>query len=134
MAAIHQIVQFTQKKVLVCAMSNSACDEIAERLLDLVVSDAIFRLYATSYAVNKISPAIKLACNMKSATGKLYKPSTASLYNHRVVICTLSTASSLAMMSADSSTFDAEHFQYVFIDECASTPEPMALIPIAGKI
>lgn len=64
---------------------------------------------------------------------KLYNPPLRTLYGYRVIICTLSTAGSLTKERADSSIYSPRHFQYVFIDECASSHETMTLIPIAGE-
>lgn len=130
-AAIEQIVRTTRKKILVCAMSNAACDEITERLLNGPTKQKIYRLYAVSFNTDNISSSIKQACNLSGE--KLYKPELSTLYQYQVLICTLSTASCMSVTNADSMVYRADHFQYVFIDECASSHETMTLIPICGR-
>lgn len=144
-AAIEQILRKTNKYVLVCAMTNAAADEIAERLLDIFPSNrsstGIHRLYSVSYNLDKISKIIQPACNIskeKDVEDKLAIPPIGMLYQYRVVICTLSASSCLSqkgiqLNKQDPSLFKPNHFQYVFIDECASSHEPMTLIPICGK-
>lgn len=134
-AAIEQIVRTTNIKVLVCAMSNAACDEIAERLLSVLSNAEVHRLYTTSYNLDNISKTIRPACNIDKADKepKLINPPLKTLYGYRVIVCTLSTAGSLNCSRADSAHYRPHHFQYVFIDESASSHETMTLIPIAGK-
>lgn len=112
-------------------MSNAACDEITERLISVLEPNEMFRLYAVSYNLDNISSTIKRVCNLSE--DKLYTPDLSTLYQYRVLICTLSTAGCLTITRANS-VFRANHFQYVFIDECASSHETMTLIPIAGKL
>lgn len=130
-AAIEQIVRMTNKKILVCAMSNAACDEITERLVTILHAYEVYRLYALSYNLDNISASIKKVCNISEDA--LYKTPLSTLYQSRVLICTLSTAGDLTANRADASLFNARHFQYVFVDECASSPETMSLIPISGE-
>lgn len=129
-AAIEKIVRTTNKNILVCAQSNAACNEIAERLASLLSKTQMLRLFSLSYDLDKISATIKPFCNLYD--GELEYPSLECLYEFRVLICTLSTSGCLvrARISTD---FNPKHFGYVFIDECASAHETMALIPIAGK-
>lgn len=134
MAAIAEIVQTTNKKVLVCAMTNAACDEITERLLNIFgeTSGQIFRLYSTSYNVDKIGSSMKSVCNVFENGGQLYIPQL-SILQYRVLICTLSAASYLMEERNNQPGFKANHFGYLFIDECASSTETMTLIPVTGK-
>lgn len=131
--AIQHIVKTTNKNILVCAGSNAACDEIAERLVKnkILSTQSIFRLYAGSYGVSKISPTIKPICNLSD--GQLQYPSLIDLYKYRVIICTLSTAVYFKGTEWNDSEFKSDHFSYVFIDECTSAHETMTLIPICGK-
>lgn len=120
----------TTKNVLVCAQSNAACNEIAERLLKLLDKKQLLRMFSMSHDHDKISSTVEPFCNLYD--GELKYPSLDYLYKFRVLICTLSTAGCLVRVR-NSSKFNAAHFGYVFIDECASAQETMALIPIAGK-
>lgn len=129
-AAIEQIVRTTDKNILVCAMSNAACDEISERLLTVLSSDEMYRMYAVSYNSVKLRSSLASHCNLEDE--KLYYPALRNLYQYRVLICTLTTAGCLTRARCDS-VFKADHFKYVFIDEGASAHEAMTLIPIAGN-
>lgn len=124
-SAIRNIVETSTNNILVCAQSNAACDEIAQRLCKHFNKNEIFRMYAMSQRPDKISPLIQTISN--AYDGFIDFPPLHVLYKFRVIICTLSTAVCLTRAH-----FDPYHFSYVIIDECASTPETMALIPIAG--
>lgn len=124
------IVHSTTKNVLVCAQSNAAANEIAERLCKILDNEQMLRMFSQSYDHDKISSTLKPFCNLYD--GELKYPSLNYLYKFRVLICTLSTAGCL-VRARGSGFFEAAHFGYVFIDECASAHETMALIPIAGK-
>lgn len=87
-------------------------------------------MFSTSYDHDKISPTLKPFSNLYD--GELKYPSLDYLYEFRVLICTLSTAGCL-VRTRSNWKFNSDHFGYVFIDECASAHETMALIPIAGK-
>lgn len=130
--------------VLVCANSNAACDEITERLLNVLPYGEMFRLYAKSFNVRKISDQIKPICNFHD--GKCRIPSLKFLRKFRVLICTLPAAGCLARAEVDvprrsrrryyqslPSIADSIPFSHIIIDESASTHETETLIPIAGK-
>lgn len=126
-AAIEQIVLLTSKNVLVCAQSNTACDEIAERLTTVLQEEELFRMYAKTFDVCKLNPSLASYSNW---TGNgFHYPSLEFLCKFRVLVCTLCTAGSLTRGG-----ISPKHFSYVFIDECASAFETMALVPIAGRI
>lgn len=130
MAAIEEIVRSTNKSVLVCANSNSACDEITERLLDVLNFGEMFRIYAKSYDARRINDRIKPVSNCLKDEFRF--PSLDFLYRFRVLICTLSTSGYLTRACEDLS-FDSSHFSHIIIDESASTHETVTMIPIAGK-
>lgn len=125
-AAIEKIVRTTSKNVLVCAQSNAACNEIAERLTKVLTSKQMFRMFSMSYDLDQISSTIEPFCNLFD--GELKYPSLEYLYQFRVLICTLSTSGCFVRAR----NHDRRHFGYVFIDESASAHETMTLIPIAG--
>lgn len=130
-AAIEEIVRSTSKSVLVCANSNSACDEIVTRLIDVLEKGEMFRMYGKSYNYRKVSEKIKPLCNWLK--GEFRFPSLEFLYQFRVLVCTLTTAGCLTR-ATEHSQFSARHFSHVIIDESASTHETVSLIPIAGKV
>lgn len=88
-AAIGEIVRSTEKYILVTAQSNSACDELTERLLDVVKPKEIFRMYAKSVEKSSISSKIQPCSNLKN--GEIKFPSLNYLYQFKVVVATLST-------------------------------------------
>lgn len=129
-AAIENIVRSTTKNILVCAQSNAAANEIAERLCTTLDNKQLLRMFSKSYDHDKIISTLEPFSNLYD--GELKYPSLDYLYEFRVLICTLSTAGCL-VRARESQVFEAAHFDYVFIDECASAHETMSLIPIAGK-
>lgn len=129
-AAIEQIVRTTNKNVLVCAMSNSACDEIAERLAKVISPNQMYRLYAKTFDQRKMQNNLQTVSNWSQDGFNL--PPLDDIYEYRVVICTLYTSGCITRAN-ESVGFDPRHFSYVIIDECASAHETMTLIPIAGK-
>lgn len=128
----EEIIKTTDQHVLVCATSNSACDEIAERLLNVIEDEYdMFRMFARSVPPEKVCPRLKQVSNVKS--GKHFNPALKILYRYRVVITTLCTSSNFARAWIDAKNYDPKHFSYVFIDECSSAPEVLQLVPIAGN-
>lgn len=129
-AAIEEIVRTTEKYILVTAQSNTACDEITERLLDVVEPNAIFRMYAKSFEQNLISSKIQPCSNSKD--GDIKFPSLNYLYQFRVVVSTISTVGCISRAREYDNHFDSGHFSYIFVDEGACIHEPVTMIPIAG--
>lgn len=113
-------------------MSNAACDEIAERLIDVLEETEMYRFYAKSYKHERISSRIKRVSNY-NREGIFYPP-LAILYKFRVIICTLCSSGCFTRARKDKEVWKSNHFDYVIIDECASAHETMCLIPIAGRI
>lgn len=125
--AIEIIVKCTDKNILVCANSNAACDEIADRLVDLIRDNEVLRMYARSYDESKLSERIDPISNWFG--GEFCFPSLQTLVKFRVVICTLCTVSNLTRSGIGKKP---NHFSYIIIDECASTHETMAMVAVAG--
>lgn len=130
-AAIEQIVRTTKQNVLVCTMSNAACDEITNRLIDVLDETELYRFYAKSYRHERISARIKTVSNFENEN--IVYPPLGYLYKFRVFVCTLCSAGCLTRARKDKEVWKATHFSYVFIDECASAHETMCLVPIAGN-
>lgn len=128
--AIEEIIRTTNKCVLVCANSNSACDELTERLLNVLTPEEIHRMYAKSFDKEKVSSKIQPICNINGE--KFQMPSLEYLNQFRVVVCTLITAGSIVRARNKDSSFSSDHFSYIFIDEAASCQETISLIAIAG--
>lgn len=131
-AAVEHIVRTTDKHVLVCANSNSACDELAERILRILSQSQIFRLYAKSYKKASVKPTLENICNLQK--GDFQFPPLEYLYKFRVLVCTLLTAGILVRANGADEKFNVKHFSHIIIDESACTHEPTSLIPIAGML
>lgn len=129
-AVIEETLRSSNDYILVCANSNAASDEIAERLLKVLKPGELFRLYARSYNASLVSNAIKKCSNF--IQGQFRFPSLRFLYKFRVLVCTLLTAGNL-MRGRNDPNFKHEHYAMLIIDECASTNETTTLVPIAGK-
>lgn len=131
-AAIQEIINANNEKcVLVCAQSNTACDEIADRLLSVLNTNQILRLYAKSVSIETISEKIRLICNIQN--GKLKMPGLEYIYQFRVVICTLLMAGQIAQARQQYNNFQPNHFSHIIIDEAASCQQTVSLCAIAGK-
>lgn len=127
-AAIERIVRSTNKKVLVCANSNAACDEITGRLVGVLTENELLRFYAKKFDNRKMSSEIKPFSNWNK--DEFHHPALRHLLEFRVIICTLCTAACLTRADIRS---QPSHFSHIFIDECASTHETMAMVAIAGE-
>lgn len=130
--AIKKIIQSSSDKyILVCASTNTACDEISLRLSKILDQGKVFRLYARSHNAARIDERIKPFCNYMD---QCVIPPLKFLYQFRVLVCTLSTSASLTRSRKTDITFQSDHFSHVIIDECASSHETNSMIPIAGIV
>lgn len=110
---------------MVCASSNSACNEIAQRLMRIIPEKQIFRMFSQSIEVNTIPSDIRRISNL--ADGDHYYPGLNALYLYKIVVCTLTTAGRFVQAG-----MNKDHFNHIFIDECGSATETQTLIAIAG--
>ncbi len=115
-------------KILITAQSNSACDEIATRLLKFVWRNKIFRYYSPSAlrGFKDLDPQIVSTSNLRGR--KVNELTYEEFYHFQIVIVTLVSSKYLQRAGIKS-----RHFDYIFIDECASAPEIEALIPVVGN-
>lgn len=114
------------------ATSNAAADELAQRLLQYLhnacyFNHKVYRLYAANVQREVTDP--QLLANSNYNLGGL--PEWQMLSRYRVLVCTLMTSGRLNLAAPRSS---AGHFTHLFVDECGSSTETAALIPIAGKL
>lgn len=130
---VEAIVQICSHRptahILVAAQSNSACDEVAIRLLKHLAPNKLFRVYSRSSEkrLDEIPENLRQVSNL--ANGKHRWPTWEEVYGTRVVICSLSICGRLVQ-----SKIRSNHFRYVFIDECGSASEPAALVALAGLV
>lgn len=113
--------------ILVVAPSNSACDILAERLIEHMRTSEIFRMYSASVNPDKMSKKLKKVSNYIHDQKKFRFPTTAELMKYRVIVSTLSGTGKL--VSAD---FPLDHFTHIFVDEAGQCLEPECLIPVVG--
>lgn len=131
--AIFQIIknEMPSEYVLVCATSNSACDEVAKRLIDggMAGTDQVFRLFSKSVLSKDISTIPQCVLNASNlSTGEHYFPTLEMLCTFKVIVCTLTTAGRLSQ-----GKINAQHFSHVFIDEAGSSTETQTLIALSGN-
>lgn len=113
-------------KIFLTAQSNSACNEIGERLLQFLDIRKVFRLFSSRLRDSNqgaLSSKLLPSSNLRNPKQSIF-PSMEELKYFPVVISTISTSSQLDRARLHS------YFDYIFIDECAATNEPEACIPI----
>lgn len=114
-------------KVLITVNSNSACDEIGDRLLKFIGINRMYRYYSPSFSkkMHRVNPKLQNCSNLRY--GYHIQPSIQELLSYNVIIATLVNSGRLAGLTAS-------HFDFVFIDECASSAEPYVVIPISNSM
>lgn len=131
--AISQIMKndTPSEYILVCATSNSACDEIAKRLIEdgKAGGDKVFRIFSKSVLSKDISIIPQCVLNASNLSkGEHYFPSLDILCTYKVIVCTLTTAGRLSQ-----GKINPQHFSHIFIDEAASATESQTLIALSGN-
>uniref|UniRef100_A0A672P046 RNA helicase n=1 Tax=Sinocyclocheilus grahami TaxID=75366 RepID=A0A672P046_SINGR len=103
--------------ILACAPSNSAADQLCEKLItsEHVDSRKIYRLYASSRNP-KVIP-------------KVLEVSAKTLVCYKILVSTLVTAGRLV-----SGGFPVGHFSHIFVDEAGHAVEPETIISVAGLL
>ncbi|XP_076162633.1 putative helicase mov-10-B.1 isoform X2 [Ptiloglossa arizonensis] len=120
---IYQIRnRWKSKKILICASSNVAADEISKRLLALLPSKDIFRMYARSTHWNNVNKDIKSSSNFIDNAVLFLSKEIFIL--KKIVIVTLMTCVRFVSLN-----LRKNHFSYIFIDEASQTIELETLIP-----
>lgn len=119
---------YPKSRILVCAPSNSATNEIAIRLTEILrpKSKDLYRLISYSYGGDSSLSALGKNINIDKE-GNFFMPSMGDLLDYRIVLTTLVTAARLVNGGIPDS-----HFSHVFIDECGYSTESESLVPIAG--
>lgn len=120
-------------RVMVTAQSNSACDEVGDRLLKYISRNKIFRFYSPSLLNPKngeTSAVLRETSNLRDKKKNQY-PTMEEFYHFNVVIVTLMSCSRLVQFDEIQMN---RHFDYIFIDEAAAAMEPEAYVPIMGEL
>ncbi|CAG9824242.1 unnamed protein product [Phaedon cochleariae] len=115
-------------RMMVCAPSNAAANEVASRLVDTISHSDIFRLLGSVYGNmnDSVMAKLKPIVNVQP-DGTFYFPSMEELLKRRVLVTTIVTAARIV-----NGGVPQDHFSYVFIDESGYATETQTLIPIAG--
>ncbi|XP_065293840.1 putative helicase MOV-10 isoform X3 [Dermacentor albipictus] len=113
--------------VLVVAPSNSACDVLAERLIDHMSSTEVFRMYSASVHPTNMSKKLVKVSNYNHAEKVFIYPCSEQLMRYKVIVATLACTGKL--VTAD---FALNHFTHIFVDEAGQSLEPECLIPVVG--
>ncbi|TRY87279.1 hypothetical protein DNTS_028207 [Danionella cerebrum] len=125
---VEAIKQLERKQayILACAPTNSAADQLGEKLIESQHVDAqkIYRLYAVSFNPNEIPKNLEKHSNVEG--GEIFFPCKKDLMSYKILICTLFTAGRLVTAG-----FPVGHFSYVFVDEAGHAKEPECIIAIA---
>lgn len=126
-AAAQILANKPNSKIIITAQSNSACDEIATRLLKFIPRTKIFRYFtpAVRRDMREFNENLKSISNLRNNRHEF--PTYEELHHFSVVIVTLVTAKRIQQADLKS-----HHFEYIFIDESGCAVEPECLIPIAG--
>ncbi|XP_056631656.1 putative helicase MOV-10 [Diorhabda sublineata] len=118
---------YPNSRILICAPSNAATNEVASRLIDTMPKSDMFRLLGSAYAT-EINQRVDLRDIVNiQRDGEFYMPSLDQLLKYRVVMTTIVTAARLVNGGVPNG-----HFTHVFIDESGYATETQTLIPIAG--
>ncbi|CAM4716224.1 unnamed protein product [Leuciscus chuanchicus] len=115
--------------ILACAPSNSAADQLCEKLIISQHVDArkIYRLYASSRNPNEIPQVLQNNSNVEG--GIIIFPCKEDLMSYKILVSTLVTAGRLV-----SGGFPVDHFSHIFVDESGHAVEPETIISVGGLL
>uniref|UniRef100_A0A8C2A906 RNA helicase n=1 Tax=Cyprinus carpio TaxID=7962 RepID=A0A8C2A906_CYPCA len=117
--------------ILACAPSNSAADQLCEKLITSQHVDArkIYRLYASSRDPKDIPKVLKV-CNISNLEGEMIVfPCKEDLMCYKILVSTLVTAGRLV-----TGGFPVDHFSHIFVDEAGHAIESETIISVAGLL
>uniref|UniRef100_A0AAR2L8C5 RNA helicase n=1 Tax=Pygocentrus nattereri TaxID=42514 RepID=A0AAR2L8C5_PYGNA len=101
--------------ILACAPSNSAADQLCEKLLQHVDSHKVYRMYALSRSPDQA------CCNLK---GEVYEfPSKEELMQYKILVTTVFTAGRLV-----TGGLPVGHFTHIFVDEAGHAVESEVIV------
>ncbi|KAB5567340.1 hypothetical protein PHYPO_G00231630 [Pangasianodon hypophthalmus] len=113
--------------ILACAPSNSAADQLCEKLLLHVDTHKVYRMYASSRSPDQVPLSLLEASNLK---GDMFEfPCKEELMTYKIVVTTVVTAGRLV-----TGGLPAGHFTHIFVDEAGHAVECETIIAIAGLL
>uniref|UniRef100_A0A4W4DYM7 RNA helicase n=1 Tax=Electrophorus electricus TaxID=8005 RepID=A0A4W4DYM7_ELEEL len=120
--AIKQVLKCVSgARVLACAPSNSAADQLCVRVLQHLDPREIYRLYASSRDPNQVPHNLLDVCNLKD---EMYEfPCKMELMKYKILVTTLVTAGRLV-----TGGLPPGHFTHIFLDEAGHAVESEAII------
>lgn len=124
--AVSQIVErLPSARTIITVNSNSACDEIGDRLLKYIGHNKVYRYYSPSFErkMERVHHKLRSCSNLRY--GYHVQPSLVELMSYNVVICTLVNSGRLI------GKIPSDHFDFVIIDEAASCAEAYVAIPLS---
>ncbi|XP_017129698.1 uncharacterized protein LOC108147578 [Drosophila elegans] len=134
--AIYQLyVRRPETHILVLAGSNTACDEVALRLLRAIAKAPesqprpLTRIFAAS-CDRRIDNIDDLLLEYSNMYALHFYPAVQAVHQYRIVVCTLSLAGKLST----GGFAKGDVFSHVFVDEAAASTEAEALMGITCTI
>uniref|UniRef100_A0A4W4DXA2 RNA helicase n=1 Tax=Electrophorus electricus TaxID=8005 RepID=A0A4W4DXA2_ELEEL len=115
-------------RVLACAPSNSAADQLCVRVLQHLDPREIYRLYASSRDPNQV-PHNLLVSNRRRCAACSCFPCKMELMKYKILVTTLVTAGRLV-----TGGLPPGHFTHIFLDEAGHAVESEAIIGVAGLL
>ncbi|XP_077079164.1 putative helicase mov-10-B.2 isoform X4 [Siphateles boraxobius] len=115
--------------ILACAPSNSAADQLCEKLITSQHVDArkIYRLYASSRNPKDMPKILKNNCNVEGEM--IIFPCKEDLMSYKILVSTIVTAGRLV-----SGGVPVDHFSHIFVDEAGHAVESETIISVAGLL
>ncbi|THH06265.1 hypothetical protein EW146_g9665 [Bondarzewia mesenterica] len=125
-AILQLLKQYSDCRVMACAPSNSAADEIVKRLSAHLSTNEMFRLNAFSRHPDDCDDTV-VPYSLLNDSEVFAFPTRSAMDKFRVVVSTCNTAAVLGGLGVRRG-----HYSHIFIDEAAQAMEPEAVIPIAA--
>ncbi|KAI7797623.1 putative helicase mov-10-B.1 [Triplophysa rosa] len=115
--------------ILACAPSNSAADQLCEKLINSqhVNKGKIYRIYASSRNPKDVPAALVNHSNVEGNT--IVLPCKEDLMSYKILVSTLVTAGRLV-----SGGVHVGHFSHIFVDEAGHAVESETIISVAGLL
>ncbi|XP_030386001.1 uncharacterized protein LOC115632864 isoform X2 [Scaptodrosophila lebanonensis] len=138
--AIYQLfVRRPETHILVLAGSNTACDEVALRLLRIIekmpdtAPHPLTRIFSVTCdrRIDNIDDLLLEHSNMYALH---FYPDVQTIHEYRIVVCTLSLAGKLSTGGFAISDNGQSVFTHVFVDEAAASTESEVLMGITCTI
>lgn len=132
-----QLLKREKTKILVAAASNSACDEVALRLIKYTeqanMRRTLVRIYARSQDQRADNIDDELLEHSNMYNGQFY-PDVELLHEYRIVVCTHSVVGKLATGKFGRNENGAAIYTHLFVDEVAACIEPDILVSISTVV